>query len=305
MVFQTRYVEEVVSEFVEILTVDRQPGTLTVHRHSLSVFVCDEGGSIIPDDESAVFERMSLLCRSEPPSRCLRVLKSLLFVQHVFDFPDLAPITSSKRIKACVKKASQQRSPLPVDAIAHLEKVVCDGEDTQERLVAGVLLLCIFTKARWHEVMHAYEMVPDGIDTDQGFIELLASTAKTLKAELKGRVSLSLTAPVIGISGHKWARECLALRQAMDAPVSAEHLLLPTPPLNQAWGQKPMTSGEGCSWLRHFPHHCKVTTLSWCCKYGLDATVRAQLGYHRAGALVMVDLYGRDATSSLTESSSE
>eukprot|EP00971_Amphidinium_carterae_P080176 1586538-Amphidinium_carterae.1 len=61
-----------IAEFVEILTVDRQPGTLTVHRHSLSVFACDEGESIIPDDESAVFERMSRLCRSETPSRCLQ-----------------------------------------------------------------------------------------------------------------------------------------------------------------------------------------------------------------------------------------
>eukprot|EP00971_Amphidinium_carterae_P300788 5976286-Amphidinium_carterae.1 len=31
-----------IAEFVEILTVDRQLGTLTVHRHSLSVFACDE-----------------------------------------------------------------------------------------------------------------------------------------------------------------------------------------------------------------------------------------------------------------------
>eukprot|EP00971_Amphidinium_carterae_P034666 682319-Amphidinium_carterae.2 len=129
----------------------------------------------------------------------------------------------------------------PVDAVAHLEKVVCDGEDAQERLVAGVLLLCIFTRARWHEVMHAYEIVPDGIVTEQGFITLLTSTAKTLKAELRGRVSLSLTALVIGVSGHKWARAWLILRQAMDAPVDAEHPLLPTvgptPLVNQAWGR--------------------------------------------------------------------
>eukprot|EP00971_Amphidinium_carterae_P141832 2809520-Amphidinium_carterae.1 len=57
----------------------------------------------------------------------------------------------------------------------------------------------------------------------------------------------------------------------MDAPVSAEHPLLPTPLLNQAWGEKPMSSGEGSSWLRHFLHQSghlsKVPVVgTHCCK---------------------------------------
>ena len=91
------------------------------------------------------------------------------------------------------------------------------------------------------------------------------------------------------------------------------HTIMPAPDSDGNPAQRPLTSNEASQWLRKLltgekkvdvhrkisVHSCKVTCLSFCAKYGIDAMTRLQLGYHSGGGsgLRMVHIYSRDAAS--------
>ena len=248
-------------------------------------------------------------------SKVLVFLKSLLFVQHVFEVNDLAVITKSRKIRSaaltCQKKVRSRlvRDPLTVQVVSHFEEVVCaDGVDEQRCLMSGLVLACIYSRSRWTELQHAVAVIEDQVDSDKGFVKFILDKVKTLKAELRGRARLSVVAPAVGVTGLTWAKAWLALRDLVFPGRVDCSPLLPVPLSDGGWGSRPISSTEATAWIRSLAsevldhdkvsrlssYSCKATTLSWVCKYGVSESLRAMLGYHKAGQHRMVDCYGRD-----------
>ena len=192
---------------------------------------------------------MSITLSGVGTSRGLSFLKALLFVQHVFEVPALAVIT----LNACQKqvRSVDWRGHLPFALVRLLEKTVEKQEaGAQERLMAGLILICVCTRGRWSEA------------TDQiyGSLELSVSSVKTLKAELRGWARLALTAPALGVAqgvaGLHWANTWLRLRRSLQCPLQNGAPLLPTSLADGGWGNRAVRPGEGTAWIRSFAARC-------------------------------------------------
>eukprot|EP00971_Amphidinium_carterae_P349819 6491244-Amphidinium_carterae.1 len=246
------------SEFLAVITSDREVNTLTRHRSSLNVFK-RQVGMFVPTEEGMFNYLMGLLAQDAPKTRAVSVLKSLLFLQHVFEVESLKMVTASRRViaavTACKKKGAvvESKDPLPVQVVIALEYRVLDAAvTTQERLMAGLVLLCVYTRCRWHEVQRAFDILPDAADSVHGFVELITSTAKGLKSEIKGNAKLSVVAPAIGVTGVSWALCWLNLRREQGLPLGRDYPLLPMPLDDGKWGTAPIPSSVGSAWVRYF-----------------------------------------------------
>eukprot|EP00971_Amphidinium_carterae_P309985 6160101-Amphidinium_carterae.1 len=304
------------SNFLAVITSDREVNTLTRHRSSLNVLK-RQIGVMVPTEDGMFQYLRELLGQGAPKTRAVSALKALMFLQHVFEVLSLKEVTASRRVLAAVtacKKMGpgvESKDPLSVSVVQALEYRVLDSAvDTQERLMAGLVLLCVYTRCRWHEVQRAFHILPDAADTVHGFVELTTSTAKGLKSELKGNSKLAIVAPAIGVTGVAWALCWLGLRAEQGFPLGHDYPLLPMPLDEGKWGTAPIPSSVGSAWVRHFvkanaepnvdvsrfsSHSCKVTCLSWASKFGLQEELRSMLGYHRWKHNRSTDLYARDA----------
>ena len=305
-------------KFLGMIVNDREPSTLRRHRLALEAWMAWKQEEVIwvPLDEMLVCQYMMAIADSgQGTSKALILLKSLLFIQHVFEVADLVHVTKSRKVRAavmaCQKKVRSRvvREPLTVQLVAHLEEVVTSEDvEPQRRLMSGLILACIYSRSRWTELQHAVSILEDEVGSDDGFVEFILPKVKTLKAELRGKAKLSVVAPAVGVTGLPWAKAWLELRTSRFPDRHELAPLLPVPLSDGGWGSRPITSTEGTAWIRSLAsdildhdkikkfstHSCKATTLSWVCKYGVDESVRALLGYHRAGRHRMLDCYGRD-----------
>ena len=162
--------------------------------------------------------------------------------------------------------------------------------------------------------MHCTEVILDRDHNDVlRFIEGHTATHKTMRAEMFKHQFLPLTAPAFGVTDDCWPEAWLASRHSAGVMLPPFHAIMPAPDSDGNPAQRPLTSNEASQWLRKLltgekrvdmqrkvsVHSCKVTCLSFCAKYGVDAMTRLQLGYHSGGGsgLRMVHTYSRDAAS--------
>ena len=93
------------SKFLGIIVNDREPSTLRRHRLALEAWKewRQEIVVSVPSDELVVFRYLMAIAESgRGTSKALVFLKSLLFVQHVFEVYDLASITKSRKIRSAI-----------------------------------------------------------------------------------------------------------------------------------------------------------------------------------------------------------
>eukprot|EP00971_Amphidinium_carterae_P011758 231605-Amphidinium_carterae.1 len=75
-------------------------------------------------------------------------------------------------VTACIKQCATPwpRSRLPVKVVEVLEWSVVDGgAELQLRLMAGLMLVCVYTRSFWMEVQNAEEIIRDEVDNEHGF----------------------------------------------------------------------------------------------------------------------------------------
>eukprot|EP00971_Amphidinium_carterae_P071043 1404599-Amphidinium_carterae.1 len=171
--------------YLDVIVSDKALNTLRRHRLALSQLVV-EGLRPFPAEEPIVFDFILRTSQCSPtPSRGVDVFKALLFAQHIFEFTTLANVTGSRRVRAAVTACTKQcatpwpRSPLPVKVVEDLEWLVVDGgAELQLRLMAGLMLVCVYTRSRWMEVQNATEIIRDEVDNEHGFLELVVTKTK-------------------------------------------------------------------------------------------------------------------------------
>ena len=99
-------------------------------------------------------------------SRLQGVIEALRFVKHVMDVPELVALTSSRR---CNGAASvQPQIALRQADVFTVREVLCFHEwtvdsyaDDWDRVMAGTILCCIYSRSRWSDLMHTESCYED------------------------------------------------------------------------------------------------------------------------------------------------
>ena len=296
----------------------RAPATLLKRVRSVEKMCSAFGMGNFPPDEPAVYKFLTAERNSgAPPSRLKGCLEALSFCRHVLSMDQLGQVVQSRRCigatTAEVPGVVAQAAPLKVEELKTLHLRLLTG-DTWDKIFVGAILFAVYSRARWSDLMHCTEVI---LDRDHNnvlrFIEGHTASHKTMRAEMFKHQFVPLTAPAFGVTDECWPELWLESRHSAGVMLPPFHTTMPAPDSDGNPAQRPLTSNEASQWLRKLltgekkvdvhrkisVHSCKVTCLSFCAKYEIDAMTRLQLGYHSGGGsgLRMVHTYSRDAAS--------
>jgi len=187
------------------------------------------------------------------------------------------------------KAPLRQRQALSAMQVRALENYVTSGECLQDRLFAGFLLVCLYTRARYGDAMSIETMELDRDGDHGGFLQTSTGHTKTGTSKERRSQMLPMAAPLRGLLGDQWAPAFMELRLQAGLITGSGKPFMPAPALDGGWTQRALSSGEASGWLKELlvrlgvgagdlsgigTHSLKVTTLSWCAKFGILAEDR-------------------------------
>ena len=295
----------------------RSPVTIKKRGYSL-MRLCDylDGrGLTFPCSERHYYD---FLCGEQeckaPQSRLKGYMQSINFVRHVMAVPELESLTSSSRCKgACFGDLVQERiqaSPLKVQELRHIHELLYSGEDMWVRMFCGAVLMTVYCRARWGDLMRSENII---LDYDHAgelqFIEARTGRHKTMRSQLHRHQFLPMVAPCHGIDGRDWGSVWLEVRKSLEIEWPPDGLVMPAPGLQGQSTCRPLETQECAAWLRKIvgsqgsdtsrrisSHSMKSTFLSYAAKRGIGIPERLQLGYHTS-SFQMGMVYSRDGAA--------
>ena len=155
-----------------------------------------------------------------PSSRLKACFEAVVFARHVLGMDPLQTLVNSRR---CLGAASRQgpacprqASPFTVVQLTRLHEVLREGPEMWDRAMAGMLLFCIYGRARWSDAQHAEELLPD-FDGQGQIVHLEVRTAvhKTARAFHLRHMFLPLSAPATGVTNDAWGAQWLEVRKIL------------------------------------------------------------------------------------------
>ena len=167
-----------------------------------------------------------------PQSRMKGYMQSINFVRHVMAVDELEPLTTSARCKgACLGDVLRERlqaSPLKVSELRRLHELLYNCDDQWVRLFCGALLMCVYCRARWGDLMRTEHVV---VDTDNSgqlqFLEARTGRHKTMRAQMHRHQFLPMVAPCHGIDGKDWGSVWIQVRDSLHVSWPPEGLIMP------------------------------------------------------------------------------
>jgi hypothetical protein len=232
-----------------------------------------------------------------PSSRLKACFEAVVFARHVLGMESLQTLVNSRR---CLGAASQQgptcprqASPFTVAQLKRLHDVLREGPEMWNRAMAGMLLFCIYGRARWSDAQHAEDLLPD-FDGQGHIVHLEVRTAvhKTARAFHLCHMFLPLSAPATGVTDDAWGAQWLEVRKILCIENMRQFPLMPAPNLALEATRRPVSTHEAKMWIGHLlcledvnkakltSHSCKCTCLSFLAKRGASIEDRLVLGYH-------------------------
>ena len=292
---------------------------VTVKKRAYSVMrLCDyleKHDKLFPCTEKEFYD---FLCAEQlgcaPQSRMKGYMQSMNFVQHVMAVEGLSTLTASARCKgACLGDVLRERlqaSPLKVVELRSIHDLLYTCEDVWVQMFCGALLMCIYCRARWGDLMRSESVILDHDSDDRlQFIEARTGRHKTMKSQLHRHQFLPLVAPCHGVDGKDWGSKWLQVRKSLGVAWPPEGLVMPAPGLQGEVTSRPLETQECAAWLRKIvgsqdgepgrrisSHSLKSTFLSYAAKRGIGIPERLQLGYHTSN-FQMGMVYSRDGAA--------
>eukprot|EP00435_Cladocopium_sp_Y103_P072049 s158_g39.t1 len=296
---------------------NRAPATLMKRCRSMSrmtnYFI--DRGRAFPCDESQVYEFMCVERQhGAPASRLKGYIEAMTFCKHMLGVSAFDEATTSRRCQGVaaldVHYKVQQAEPLTVKQLEKLHKILFEDTELWNKAFAGMLLFCVYARARWSDAQHGEKFIEDMDDTGNcAYLEISTGVHKTAKALQLRHMYLPLVAPCVGAVEGNWGAEWCAVRRELGIHSLAEFPLMPAPNSELEPTVRPLTSGEAGSWmrdllnvdtsnkqLRYSSHSLKATCLSYAAKRGINFEDRLSLGYH-THSLKMALVYSRDGAS--------
>lgn len=217
----------------------------------------------------------------------------------------------------CLGAASQaaiscpkQASPFTVKQLEIFHSTLCGSDELWDRAMAGMVLFCVYGRARWSDAQHAEGILVDR-DTDGNAVGLEVKTSihKTARALQFRHMFLPMTAPAIGVTQDRWADQWMDVRKRLQIEDMKVFPLLPAPDSQLQPTKRPVTTTECKKWMHHLlgfktsedgikisSHSCKATMLSFLAKRGAPIEDRLVLGYH-SNKLRVAMTYSRDSSA--------
>jgi hypothetical protein len=247
----------------------------------------------------------------DPSSRMKACFEAVVFARHVLGMDSLQTLVSSRR---CLGAASQQgptcprqASPFTVVQLKRLHDVLREGPEMWDRAMAGMLLFCVYGRARWSDAQHAEELLPD-FDGQGQIVHLEVRTAvhKTARAFHLRHMFFPLSAPATGVTNDAWGAQWLEVRKILCIENMKQFPLMPAPNIALEATRRPVSTHEAKLWIGHLlcledinkakltSHSCKCTCLSFLAKRGASIEDRLVLGYH-SNKMRMALTYSRDS----------
>ena len=295
----------------------KSPATMRKRVNSFLRFVhfLETNAIIFPGSESDFYnfldgERLA----GAPASRSQSVIQALLFAQHVIGIQQLEPLTSSRRCLGISNfhagGPKRQADPFRLKDLLAFHAVLMDsGQDLWNRLMAGMILLAVYSRSRWSDLQQAESCLLDADDSGVlSYIELRISDHKTKFAAAFKNCFLHACAPALGVTNDPWIEEWVSVRKAIGIDFEKGHPTMPAPQADGKPGTRPLSSEEMKHWThlllndmqidfsdrRITSHSCKCTLLSWASKRGLPWEDRMILGGHTM-AFKSALVYSRDS----------
>ena len=217
-------------------------------------------------------------------------------------------VVGAAHVQYLTKRKLKQAPNLPLEAVKRLEDECLHSDSVVHAVVAGALLFCIFSRARWSDISMIEHC---NIVEHQEVVLIEAETARHKTSRSKEAQTRLLPFTAIGTfcDDESWAKRFLQARS--QSGLGYEDLLVPSFDDRFArWTQIPMSSaeatcflreileqGRGAEWaMKYSSHSCKATLLTWAGMtplFGRDE--RTQLGHHVEPNTRSQLTYSRDA----------
>ena len=292
---------------------------ITVRKRGYSIMrLCDYLDDLsepFPCSEQVFY---NFLCAEQfkgaPQSRLKGYMQSVNFVRYVMSVTELSGLTNSARCKgACLGEFLKERvqaSPLTVVELNRIHSLLRSGEDIWVRLFSGAILMAVYTRSRWGDLMRSEKVIEDYDSTGKlYYLEARTGRHKTMKSQMHRHQFLPMVAPCFGIDGTNWGLEWLQVRSQLGIQWPPEGLVMPAPDREGSPSSRPLDTQECAAWLRKLvgidsgcdsrrvaSHSLKSTMLSYAAKRGLGIPERLQLGYHTSN-FQMGMVYSRDGAA--------
>ena len=249
-----------------------------------------------------------------PSSRLKSYFEALVFCKYVLGVDELQPVIDSRR---CLGASSSQQlscprqaDPFTVEQLRRFHEVLKSGEELWDRAMCGMILFCVYGRARWSDAQHAEELLSDSDpEGNVQFLEIKSSIHKTARSFHLRHMFLPVAAPAYGVTEDCWGSQWLEVRQALAIDDLKCFPLMPAPDSSLEPTKRPISTLEAKRWMHYLlgvdlmkvgakltSHSCKCTCLSYLAKRGAGYEDRLVLGYH-ANKLRMSLTYSRDSAA--------
>ena len=253
--------------------------------------------------------------KGAPATRLQGVVEACRFARHVLGVEALDVCISSRRCAGVVSrpvgKELHQATPLTVDDLKTLHRVLHSDSDLWDKCFVGMVLFCVYARARWTDAQHSEKLIEDR--DGQGklfFIECSTAVHKTARALQMKHMFLPSVAPTLGVCSECWGEPWLLARQTLGCDNLGKYPLMPAPDASGNATIRPVSTEEASDWLEHIlvknrdvatdvrytSHSFKATMLSFLAKRGVSFEDRLASGYH-SNPLRMALTYSRDGAS--------
>ena len=295
---------------------NKSPQTLMKRVNSLQRLctALQEDGIRFPCGEEPFYNFLKQeTAKGAPASRLKSFFEALVFVRYVLGVEALQALTESRRCTGAAFTRSlncpKQAEPFTVKQLQVFHAVLRESEEIWNRVMAGMILFCVYARARWSDAQHAEAMLEDR-DSD-GIIQFLeAKTAvhKTARAYHLRHQFLPMAAPAYGVTDDNWGFQWTHARRVLKVDDLNRYPLMPAPDSVLEPTRRPLTTQEAKLWMHELlgdslskaskitSHSCKCTCLSYLAKRGASFEDRLILGYH-ANSMKMALVYSRDSAA--------
>ena len=290
----------------------KAPATLYKRVNSLGILFQHIKLHEFPCSELQLYQALCDLRRAGcKPSRIKGIVEAVTFCRFVFDISKLQECVSSRRCLGVARGLPSdspcQAAPLTVVQLTELHRLVRESADVWDRVFAGAVLFCVYSRSRWMDFQHGSELKLELVGDDIRYISCKVSTHKAMHASAFRFRFLELCAPAHGVVDSDWIGCWMDARASVG--IQEVHPPMPAPSVEGKPTVRPLGTDECGSWLRLLlqlnpvasqnevritSHSCKCTILSYAAKRGLPHEERLVLGHH-AHQGRMADVYARDA----------
>ena len=272
-------------------------------------------GRSFPCNEDEFYNFLKSEAREHAPvSRLKAYYEAITFARHVLNVESLQDVLDSRR---CLGAASSkeltvpnQSLPFTVKQLLAIHHELEHSPEVWTRNMCGMLLFCVYARARWSDAQHADKIVLD--EDEQGqlcYIEIQTANHKTCRALHMRHAFLPMTAPAVGVSEVAWGPLWVKARAELGIMDIKQFPLMPSPNKDLLPTKRPLSTSEANGWIKIIlqlgdrstsgkvtTHSCKCTALSYLAKRGVSIEDRLCLGYH-SNPMRIALVYSRDGSS--------